>query len=160
MPRYVNGLDRIDESNRPLALLYFAFRKVTERPDRILARHGLTRVHHRILYFVGRHPGLSVGELLRILSVSKQALHGPMRQLLSGGWLAAEPVPGNRRAKALRLTARGTRLEDRLSGDQRKRFSRAFAAAGKDAASAWTAVMHQLAEEPKRGSAPRRSPAR
>jgi DNA-binding MarR family transcriptional regulator len=160
MRKYVNGIDRIDEPNRPLALLYFAFRKVTERPDRILARHGLTRVHHRILYFVGRSPGLSVGDLLRVLSVSKQALHRPMRQLLSGGWLAAEPVPGNRRAKALRLTARGARLEERLSGDQRERFSRAFAAVGKDAAAAWAAVMQQLAEEPRTATAGKRSSAR
>ncbi len=149
MPRYVNDFDRIDEPNRPLALLYFAFRKVTEHPDRILARHGLTRVHHRILYFVGRQPGLSVGDLLKILAVTKQALHRPMRQLLAGGWLLAEPVPGNRRAKALRLSARGARLEDRLSGDQRERFARAFATVGKDAAHAWAAVMHELAGEPK-----------
>lgn len=159
MPRYVNGLDRIDEENRPLALLYFAFRKVTERPDRILARHGLTRVHHRILYFVGRNPGISVGDLLRILAVSKQALHRPMRQLLSGGWIVAEPVADNRRVKALRLSARGARLENRLSGDQRERFARAFAAVGDQAASAWAAVMHRLAEEPK-AAAPSRSRAR
>lgn len=160
MPRYVNRIDRIDEGNRPLALLYFAFRKVTERPDRILARHGLTRVHHRVLYFVGRNPGLSVGDLLRTLSVSKQALHRPMRQLVSGGWVVAEPVPGNRRAKALRLTARGARLEDHLSGDQRERFSRAFAAVGKGAASAWAAVMRQLAEEPRAAASGARSRAR
>ena len=33
---------------------YFAYRAFTAKPDRILEQRGLGRVHHRILYFVGR----------------------------------------------------------------------------------------------------------
>jgi DNA-binding MarR family transcriptional regulator len=125
-------------------LLFFAFRGLTAEPDRVLAQRGLSRVHHRILYFVRRNPGLGPGDLLRILRVSKQALARPLRELSAQGLLASAAVPENRRRKRLGLTAAGVRLERRLSELQRRRFAAAFAAAGPAAASAWRQVMKLL----------------
>jgi len=61
---------------------FFAYRGFTSNPDRILEQRGLGRVHHRVLYFVGRNKGITVSALLGILGVSKQALHAPLRQLV------------------------------------------------------------------------------
>src|SRR5438552_1566315 len=107
--RRVNMADhsRERELSFALALIHFAFRKIIQEPDRLLARRGLGRVHHRVLFFVGRRPGLSVGELLAILDVSKQSLHRPMHDLLGLGMLEARPHPENRRVKRLHLTASG-----------------------------------------------------
>src|SRR6478672_283752 len=99
------------ELNLALALTHFAFRKIIEKPDRLLAKKGFTRVHHRVLFFVARKPGLSVGELLAILDVSKQSLHRPMQDLLQKGMLEALPDPDNRRVKRLQLTLRGRAFE-------------------------------------------------
>ena len=77
---------RQDELRHAIELLFFGYRAFTDRPDRILERRGLGRVHHRILYFVGRNPQVSVKGLLEILAVSKQALSAPLRRLQ-----AAEP---------------------------------------------------------------------
>lgn len=154
---YVKLVDhsRAAELNEALVLLHFAFRKVIERPDRLLAEHGLTRVHHRVLYFVGRQPGGSVGELVAVLRVTKQALNAPLRRLIRDGWIAAETPAENRRLKQLRLTARGAALEEELSGDQRERFARVFAGAGAEAEAAWREVMARLAEdEPIAGHSP------
>src|SRR6266496_2155515 len=123
--------DALDEA---LELLFFAFRDLTAEPDRVLAERGLSRVHHRILYFVRRNPGIGPGELLRILRVSKQALARPLREMIAQGLVLAAPVAENRRRKALRLTAGGARLERRLSGSQRRRFAAAFRGAGGGAA--------------------------
>ena len=64
-----------------IELFYFAYRSFTAGPDRILLDKGLGRVHHRVLYFVGRNPRININELLQILGVSKQALNGPLRKL-------------------------------------------------------------------------------
>jgi DNA-binding MarR family transcriptional regulator len=140
--------DLSDEKRLNLAvlLMHFAFRKMIEKPDRLLARRNLGRVHHRVLFFVGRRPGLSVGDLLAILDVSKQSLHRPMQDLLRAGLLEASPDPRNRRVKRLRLSAKGRRFEDQLSGVQRRLFARAFAARGRDAERQWRSVMHELGE--------------
>lgn len=133
--------EALDEAQE---LLFFAFRNLTAEPDRVLAERGLSRVHHRILYFVRRNHGLGPGELLAILRVTKQALARPLRELTAQGLLLAEAVPENRRRKRLTLTAAGLRLERRLSELQRRRFAEAFRAAGPSAAGHWAAVMRLL----------------
>ncbi len=138
-----NNVTRGDEA---MILLHFAFRRVIERPDQVLARHGLGRVHHRILFCVGRHPGTRIGQLLKTLDVTKQALNSPLRQLIQRGLIATEADPGNRRAKLLHLTEDGAALEEQLSGEQRERFLRAFRDAGPGAEDAWRRVMRLLAE--------------
>lgn len=134
------------ELNQALEALHFAFRAVVARPDQLLARRGLSRVHHRVLYFVGRNPGLSVNQLLALLQVSKQSLNAPLRQLVQARLLTAGADAEDRRVRRLRLTARGAALEARLSGDQRQRFARVFAQVGARKAAAWREVMQRLAQ--------------
>src|SRR3954463_10612329 len=55
-------------------LLFFGYRDFTAGADQILAELGMGRAHHRVLHFVGRSPGISVGELLGILGITKQSL--------------------------------------------------------------------------------------
>jgi len=133
------------ELNAALEAIHFGFRALIARPDARLAELGYSRVHHRILYFIGRHPGSSVNELLQILGVSKQYLHRPLRRLIEDGYVKATPDPADRRIKRLRLTARGRRLEAELSGEQRARFARVFAEAGPEAEAGWRRVMALLA---------------
>lgn len=136
---------REDELNQALEALFHGFNALVARPDAMLAEQGLSRVHHRILYFVGRNPGLSVNELLGILGVSKQSLNAPMRQLGELGYVQAQPDAQDRRIKRLSLTESGQALEARLSGDQRTRLARVFEQLGTPDEQAWRRVMNGLA---------------
>jgi DNA-binding MarR family transcriptional regulator len=141
-----SSVQRRRELDLALALMYFAFRKMIEEPDRLLAVRGLGRVHHRVLFFVARRPGLSVGELLSILAVSKQSLHGPMQKLSREGLLESRPHPKNRRIKRLFLTRDGNAFESRLSGIQRDLFRRAFHTRGRSAETAFRVVLGDVGE--------------
>lgn len=129
-----------------MELFFFGYREFTGRPDRILDRRGLGRTHHRILYFVGRNPGISVGGLLDILAVSKQALGAPLRQLTEMDLVALEPDPEDRRVKRLNLTPAGQSLEAELTGAQMRFLSVAFEQAGAANEAGWTKVMELLAK--------------
>jgi len=137
---------RESELNEALELFYFGFRAFTQKPDRLLEARGLQRLHHRILYFVGRNTDLNVGTLLDILAVSKQALHAPLRQLIEMGLIESRSAATDRRQRLLRLTLEGERLERALSGAQRKKLASVFAALGPEAERAWRCVMKQVAE--------------
>ena len=128
-------------------LFFFTYRAFTSRPDRLLAERGLGRVHHRILYFVGRHPQLAVNALLGILGVSKQALNAPLRQLVDMQLVAVEVAAHDRRVKQLSLTAAGQVLEDELTGVQTQHLAAAFAAAGNEAAAGWQQAMQAILEQ-------------
>lgn len=137
-------LNRQEELRGAIELLYFAYRGFTDPPDRMLERLGLGRVHHRILYFIGRRPGVSVTGLLDLLAVSKQALNGPLRQLLEMDLVAAVPAAEDRRVKNLRLTLDGQRLEAELTGVQMQHLQAAFARADPAAEQGWRTVMAEL----------------
>ncbi|WP_456373852.1 MarR family winged helix-turn-helix transcriptional regulator [Thiolapillus sp.] len=136
-----------EQLNQALELLHFGFRAITSHPDERLAALGYSRVHHRILYFIGRHPGSSVNGLLQIMKVSKQYLHRPLKRLVEDGYVLARADNRDRRSKQLSLSAKGSRLEASLTGEQRKQLARAFEHAGEDAESGWRKVMALLAGE-------------
>ena len=123
---------------------YFSYRGFADRPDRILEKRGLGRVHHRILYFIGRRPDVSVRGLLDLLAVSKQALNAPLRQLMEMGLVGAEASPDDRRVKRLSLTEAGRRLEAELTEAQTRHLRAAFERAGAEATAGWKAVMGEL----------------
>ena len=127
-----------------IELLFYGYRAFTTPPDRILAQKGLGRVHHRILYFVGRDPDLPLKQLLARLAVSKQALNGPLRQLAEMGLIDLRSDPNDGRVKLLRLSRAGERLEAQLTGTQMKQLDAAFKQAGATAEAGWREVMELL----------------
>ena len=128
-----------------IELFHFAFRAFTAQPDEILAKMGLGRVHHRILYFVGRSPALRVSDLLATLAVSKQALHGPLRQLVEADLIAVQTDASDGRVRRLSLSRKGSALEQRLSRTQSEILAQAFGASGAEAETGWREVMGKLA---------------
>jgi DNA-binding MarR family transcriptional regulator len=136
---------RQDELRRAIELLFFGYRAFTDRPDRILEGRGLGRVHHRILYFVGRNRQVSVKGLLEILAVSKQALSAPLRRLQALNLVAVMADAGDRRIKRLILTDEGRRLEAELTGAQMRHLLAAFDTADPADEAAWMRVMETLA---------------
>jgi len=139
-------LNRQAELRDAIELLYFAYRGFTERADRILERRGLGRVHHRILYFIGRRPDIPVRGLLDVLAVSKQALNAPLRQLLEMNLVAAVAGAEDRRVRKLRLTQEGQRLEAELTGAQMRHLQAVFERAAPQDERGWRHVMAEMAK--------------
>ena len=126
---------------------YFGYRAFTTPPDRILNQRGLGRVHHRILYFVGRNPQISVNALLGILNVSKQALNAPLRQLIEMRLVAMDTAEHDKRVRQLALTTSGAKLEAQLTGTQVKQLQTVFEQTGAIAEAGWLQVMHSLGRQ-------------
>ena len=125
-------------------LLFFGYRDFTAGADAMLAELGLGRAHHRVLHFVGRRPGISVGELLGILGVTKQSLGRVLTPLVEGGHVRASAGRSDRRQRLLSLTPKGAELERRLFERQRERVVRAYREAGPAAVDGFRRVMRGL----------------
>ena len=139
--------DRQQQLNQALEAMHFGFRAMTYQPDRRLAELGLSRVHHRVLYFIGRQPDCSVNELLDTMRVSKQYLHQPLKKIVGLGYGEQRRDSQDRRVRRLRLTARGRKLEFELSEVQRRRFAEIFEQVGPQAEKHWRQVMALLGEQ-------------
>ena len=139
--------NRQQQLNQALEAMHFGFRAMILKPDQRLAELGLARIHHRLLYFIGRHPDCSINELLEIMRVSKQYLHQPLKKMIALGYVAQRMDADDRRIRRLRLTARGRKLEYELSEVQRQRFAEIFAQVGPQAEKNWRRVMALLGEQ-------------
>ncbi len=144
----LNSLSPTQEQhlNQALEAMYFGFKAMVAEPDRKLQSLGLSRVHHRILYFIARSPHCSVGELLQRLQASKQYIHKPLRKLVDMGLVQTAADKQDKRIKRLALSAEGEALEAALSGSQRQLFAKVFAQVGVEAESGWYQVMRALRE--------------
>jgi DNA-binding MarR family transcriptional regulator len=132
---------REEELRQAIELLYYGYRDFTAEPDAMLARHGFGRAHHRVIYFVGRHPQMSVSDLLAILRITKQSLSRVLSQLVRQGFIRQLPGSRDRRRRLLELTEKGVELERQLSENQRQRIARAFREAGAQAVDGFRKVM-------------------
>jgi DNA-binding MarR family transcriptional regulator len=138
---------REEELRQGMELLFFAYRDFTAEPDKILARYNFGRAHHRVIYFVGRHPSITVSELLSILGITKQSLSRVLGQLVREGFVVQRPGQRDRRQRLLELTEKGRELERLLSENQRRRMARAYRAAGAEAVEGFRTVLRNLIEE-------------
>ena len=145
-----------EELRQGIELLFFAYRDFTAEPDAILARYGFGRAHHRVIHFVGRHPQMTVGELLAILRITKQSLSRVLGQLVRQEFILQQPGSQDRRQRLLELTPKGRDLERKLSEPQRARIANAYRQAGSQAVEGFREVMRGIiaSEDDRRRFAP------
>ena len=130
--------------------MFFAYRDFVGVADAALGEMGYGRAHHRALHFVDRHPGLTVGELLRILKVTKQGLSGTLRTLVDDGLIEVRPGKADRREKHLATTPRGHELARHLAGLQSEKIAAALGPLGPDARATVASFLGGLVDETER----------
>lgn len=150
---------RDDELRQGIELLFFGYRDFTARADQTLAAYNFGRAHHRVIYFVGRNPGMTVSDLLDILKITKQSLSRVLSQLVREGFIIQRPGTTDRRQRLLSLTDKGAELERRLTEDQRALVARAYKAAGAEAVEGFKKVLLGLINEEDRARFRMQSPA-
>lgn len=151
---------REEELRQGIELLFYAYRDFTAEPDAMLAEYGFGRAHHRVIYFVGRNPGMTVSALLGILRITKQSLSRVLGQLVDEGFITQRTGHRDRRQRLLELTEKGIELERQLTERQRARIARAYREAGAEAVEGFRKVMLGLIDESDRVRFPLRGPGR
>ena len=141
---------RDEELRQGMELVFYAYRDFTAEPDAILAEYGFGRAHHRVIYFVGRNPGMTVSELLDILQITKQSLSRVLSHLVREEFILQRPGTQDRRKRLLELTEKGTILEKQLSQNQRDRIARAYRDAGAEAVEGYRKVILGMINEKDR----------
>ena len=138
---------REEELRAAQDLLFFAYRDFTGAADAMLEELGFGRAHHRALHFIGRHPGLAVGDLLGILRITKQSLARVLGLLIERGLVEQRPGRDDRRQRLLHLTPSGEALEHQVFERQRERLAKAYRDAGPQAVEGFRRVLRGIADE-------------
>ena len=138
---------REEELRQGMELIFYAYRDFTAEPDSILAQYQFGRAHHRVIYFVGRNPLITVSQLLEILKITKQSLSRVLSQLVREEIVIQRTGSKDRRQRLLELTEKGFLLEKKLSENQRERIARAYKDAGAEAVEGYRKVILGMINE-------------
>ncbi len=139
-----------EQLRKGIEAMFFAYRGFTADPDRILAKYGYGRAHHRAIHFIRRTPGTTVNNLLAILGVTKQSLNRVLRTLVQDGLVDSRVGTRDKRERNLFLTDKGEALERELSDAQRARMRAAFLEAGPQAVQGFRTVLEAMMDPDQR----------
>ena len=135
---------REEELRRGIEMMFFSYRDFTSEVDTILAEQDMGRAHHRAIYFIGRHSGITVSDLLVILNITKQSLSRVLSGLMRNNFVLQKAGIADRRQRLLYLTQTGVELEARLTALQGRRFAAAYRQAGAEAVDGFQRVLRGL----------------
>jgi DNA-binding MarR family transcriptional regulator len=114
------------------------------REEELRLAQDLLFFGYRDFTAVGRRPGITVGELLGILSITKQSLGRVLTPLVEDGYVTQATGQADRRQRLLSLTEKGAALERRLYERQRETVMSAYREAGPQAVEGFRRVMRGL----------------
>src|SRR5688572_15508956 len=112
---------------------------------RMVGRMGLTAPQRLAVRFIGRHPGLTLGELAGLLHLHPGTVTGILKHLEKGGLASRTRSTEDTRRIHLELTRAGRVLDRRRSGTVEAAVRRAAASVTRDDVATASRVMRVLA---------------
>jgi len=109
-----------------IQLLFYAYRETVADPKKILAKKFFGPAHLRSLNLIERSPGVSLGELMFELRVTKQSLNRVLRDLIRSKMIKQIKDTQDTRKKNLFLDKEGKVFFDVVYNAQKKRIFNAL----------------------------------
>ena len=104
-----------------IQLLYYAYRETFSDPKEVLSKKYFGPAPLRALNLIERNQGISLGELIFKLKITKQSLSRVLNQLVKEKYIILS-VGDDKRTKKLILSKKGQELEKNLSEIQIKKI--------------------------------------
>ncbi|MDC1095955.1 MarR family transcriptional regulator [Pelagibacteraceae bacterium] len=105
-----------------IQLLYYAYREIFSDPKDILSQKFFGPAHLRAINLIERNPGISLGELIYKLKITKQSLSRVLRDLINSKMIKKIRDENDTRKKNLFLDKEGKIFFNKLYDAQKKRI--------------------------------------
>ena len=109
-----------------IKLLFYAYRETFSDPKKVLSKKFFGPAHLRSLNLIERHPGISLGELMFKLKVTKQSLNRVLRDLIKSKMIKQVKDENDTRKKNLFLDKEGKIFFDTVYKAQKRRIFNAL----------------------------------
>jgi len=127
-----------------IQLLFYAYRETFSDPKEVLSKKFFGPAHLRSLNLIERHPGISLGELIFKLKVTKQSLNRVLRDLIKSKMIKQVKDENDTRKKNLFLDKEGKIFFEAVYSSQRKRIFNALKNSSSDSVIKFKEVLKKI----------------
>ena len=127
-----------------IQLLFYAYRETFADPKNILKKKYFGPAHLRSLNLIERHPGISLGELMFKLKVTKQSLNRVLRDLIKSKMIKQIKDEEDTRKKNLFLDKEGKVFFETVYNTQKKRIFNALKNSNSDSVIKFKEVLKKI----------------
>ncbi len=127
-----------------IQLLFYAYREIFSDPKAILAKKFFGPAHLRALNLIERNPGISLGELMFKLKVTKQSLNRVLRDLIKSKMIKQVKNEDDTRRKNLYLDKEGQIFFETVYNKQKKRIFNALKNSSSDSVIKFKEVLTKI----------------
>jgi|TARA_B100000959_G_C14679741_1_gene500094 DNA-binding MarR family transcriptional regulator len=127
-----------------IQLISYAYRETFSDPKEILAKKFFGPAHLRVLNLVERNPGISLGELMFKLKVTKQSLNRVLRELIKSKMIKQIKDDNDTRRKNLFLDKEGKVFFEKIYESQKRRIFHALKNSEPDSVIKFKEVLNKI----------------
>ena len=109
-----------------IQLLFYAYRETFSDPKEVLSKKFFGPAHLRALNLIERYPGISLGELMFKLKITKQSLNRVLKDLIKLDIIVFKKDEWDTRVKHIFLNERGKKIFEEIFTSQKKRIYNAL----------------------------------
>ena len=127
-----------------IQLLFYAYRETFSDPKEVLSKKFFGPAHLRSLNLIERHPGISLGELMFKLKITKQSLNRVLRDLIKSKMIKQVKDQNDTRRRNLFLNKEGKIFFDLVYNAQKKRIFNALKSSNSDSVIKFKEVLKKI----------------
>ena len=127
-----------------IQLLYYAYRETFSDPKQILQKKYFGSAHLRALNLIERNPGISLGELIFKLKITKQSINRVLRDLIKSKMIKQVKDENDTRKKNLFLNKEGKIFFETVFNSQKKRIFNALKNSNSDSVIKFKEVLKKI----------------
>ena len=127
-----------------IQLLFYAYRETFSDPKEVLSRKFFGPAHLRALNLIERHPGISLGELMFKLKITKQSLNRVLRELIKSKMIKQVKDQNDTRRRNLFLNKEGKIFFETVYNAQKKRIFNALKNSNSDSVIKFKEVLKKI----------------
>jgi len=127
-----------------IQLLFYAYRETYSDPKQILVKRSFGLAHLRTLNLIEGNPGISLGELIFKLKITKQSINRVLQDLIKSKMVKQVKDKNDTRKKNLYLDKEGKLFFERVYETQKKRVFNALKKSDPDSVIKFKEVLKKI----------------
>ena len=138
---------RDDQIKDFIELIFYAYKKTSSDPMKILKKYSFGTAHHRAILLIERNEGISVSELLARLQVTKQSINRVLKDLTKNKIIIQKKGDLDGRQRLIYLNENGKKVFNEIFYSQKKRIYNALKNSESDSVLKFKKVIERIVND-------------